>query len=197
MPVHSKFQEKIDVLDLIIDVLKDHEENLCRITEKFDEFHQEMCTFAEKLSLLDRFLKRLEGLKVKDVVEAIGVNGPLVKVKCNDWAAFQAASRGALLVTFEISEDQVVVSSITDLFVFIYSSGVPEFMGLVGEVAGRWIGKILKAQQEDGTISSSFLSSEIDEDVYEAVVNPEMLRRWLSSELGLSKDKIVHGQVLC
>lgn len=197
MPVHSRFKEKIDVLDLIIDVLKGHEESLSEIVEKLDETHQKMSVFDEKMVLLDRILERLEGLKVKNVVEATGINGSLVKVKCNDWATFRAASQGALLVTFEVSEEEVIISSITDLFVFIYSSGVPEFMGLVGEVAGRWIGKILKAQQEDGTISSSFLSSEIDEDVYEAVVNPEMLRRWLSSELGLSKDKIVHGQVLC
>ncbi|RLI06377.1 hypothetical protein DRO22_01240 [Candidatus Bathyarchaeota archaeon] len=197
MPVHSRFKEKIDVLDLIIDVLKGHEESLSEIVEKFDEAHQKMSIFDEKMVLLDRILERLEGLKVKNVVEATGINGSLVKVKCNDWATFRAASQGALLVTFEVSEEEVIISSITDLFVFIYSSGVPEFMGLVGEVAGRWIGKILKAQQEDGTISSSFLSSKIDEDVYEAVVNPEMLRRWLSSELGLSKDKIVHGQVLC
>ena len=197
MPVHSRFKEKIDVLDLIIDVLKGHEESLSEIVEKFDETHQKMSVFDEKMVLLDRILERLEGLKVKNVVEATGINGSLVKVKCNDWATFRAASQGALLVTFEVSEEKVIISSITDLFVFIYSSGVPEFMCLVDEVAGRWIGKILKAQQEDGTISSSFLSSEIDEDVYEAVVNPEMLRRWLSSELGLSKDKIVHGQVLC
>jgi len=196
MPVHSKFQEKIDVLDLIIDVLKDHEENLCRITEKFDEFHQEMCTFAEKLSLLDRFLKRLEGLKVKDVVEAIGVNGPLVKVKCNDWAAFQAASRGALLVTFEISEDQVVVSSITDLFVFIYSDGIPELMGMVSEGAIKWIKEALKNGGSE-TVSSSSSSSESYEFEYENVVNPELLRRWLSSELGIPKNKIVHGRVIC
>lgn len=196
MPVHSKFKEKIDVLDLIIDVLKGHEENLSEIVEKFDDTYQKMCVFDEKMVLLDRILERLEGLKVKNVVEATGINGSLVKVKCNDWATFRAASQGALLTTFEVSEEEVAVSSITDLFVFVYSTGLPEFMGVVSEGGGRWLGKILRAQ-EDGTISSSFLSSEGDEDAYEAVVNPEILRRWLSSELGISKDKIVHGRVLC
>jgi len=49
MPVHSKFKEKIDVLDLIIDVLKGHEENLSEIVEKFDDTYQKMCVFDEKM----------------------------------------------------------------------------------------------------------------------------------------------------
>jgi len=196
MPVHSKFREKMDVLDLIIDVLKTHEESLSEIVEKFEETHQKICVFDEKIGLLDRILERLKGLKIRNVVEATGINGSLVKVKCNDWTTFRAASQGALLVTFEVSDGEVSIFSITDLFVFIYSIGVPEFMGVVSGSAKRWMGKILRAR-EDGTTSSSFLSSEINDDAYEAVFTPEMLRRWLSSELELSKDKIVHGQVLC
>jgi len=196
MPIHSKFEEKIDVLDLIIDVLREHEESLSGIIGKFDETHQKICIFAEKMGLLDRILKRLEGLKVKNVVEATGINGPLVKVKCNDWATFRNASQGALLVTFEVSEGEVTIFSITDLFVFTYSNEIPEFMGVVGEGAKQWIRKILKTQDAE-TISSSFLSSESDETVYETIVNPKTLRRWLSSELEMPQDKIVHGRVLC
>jgi len=144
MPAHSRFQEKIDVLDLIIDVLRDHEEKLSRSIGKFDEVHQGMYDFVEKLKILDKILERLEGLKVKNVVKATGINGPLAKVACNDWATFQAASRGALLVTFEVSEGQVTISSITDLFVFTYSDGIIELMGMIGEGAIRWIREALK-----------------------------------------------------
>jgi len=191
MPTHSKFQEKIDVLDLIIDVLRDHEEKLCRTIEKFDEVHQEMCIFTEKLSLLDRFLKRLEDLKIKDVVEAKGINGPLAEVKCNDWVAFQESSRGALLVTFEVSDEQVTISSITDLFVFTYSDGIVELMGMLGGSAMKWIREALKNGDSKTLPLKSY------EFEYETLINPEMLRRWLSSELGVPKEKIIHGRVLC
>ena len=196
MPVHSKFQEKVDVLDLIIGVLKDHEETLSKIIEKFDEIHDGMDAFVEKLNLLDKFLKRLEGLKVKKVIEAAEMNGPLAKVKCNDWAAFQAASQGALLVAFEVSGEEVIVSSITDLFIFTYSDGILEFMNLIGEDATLWIREVLK-EAGFGAASLASSTSKRDEFAYEAVVNPEMLLRWLSSELGVPKDRIINGRILC
>ncbi len=196
MPVHSKFEEKIDVLDLIINVLKDHEENLSGTIEKFDEVHQRICALIEKMSLLDRILERLEDFKVSNIVEATGVKGPLARVRCNDWATFRAASQGALLVTFEVSDENVTISSITDLFVFTYSDGIPELMGIVSEGANRWIRKIMK-NGEDKTVPPSFLPSKRDEDAYETVVNSDALRKWLSSELEMPEEKIVHGRVLC
>jgi len=196
MPVHSKFQEKVDVLDLIINVLRDHEEKLSRSIEKFDESHQAMYAFIEKMNLLDRLLERLEGINVKNVVKATGINGPLAKVKCSDWEAFRAASRGALLVTFEVSEDRVTISSITDLFVFTYSDGIIELMGMIGEAAIRWIREALKSRESEAN-SPNFHSLESNEILYENVVNSEKMRSWLSSELEVPKDKIVHGRVIC
>jgi len=193
MTARSKFQEKVDVLDLIISVLRDHEETLSRIIEKFDDVHYGMNTFVEKLNLLDKFLERLEGLKVKNVVEAGENRGPLAKVKCNDWTAFRAASQGALLVTFEVLDEEVVVSSITDLFVFTYSDGILEFMNLIGEDATLWIREVLKGE---GFRAASAQSGR-EESAYEAVINPEILLRWLSSELGVPKDKIINGRILC
>jgi len=195
MPAHSKFQEKVDVLDLIISVLRDHEETLSRIIEKFDDVHYGMNTFVEKLNLLDKFLERLGGLKVKNVVEVGENKGPLAKVKCNDWAAFRAASQGALLVTFEVLDDEVVVSSITDLFVFTYSDGILEFMSLVGEDTTIWIREALKGGEFGAASVSS--QSEREESAYETVINPEIMLRWLSSELGVSKDRIINGRILC
>ena len=194
MPAHSKFEEKIDVLDLIINVLRDHEENLSRTLENFDDVHQRISAFAEKLNLLDKILERLDGLKVERIIEATGINGPLVKVKCNDWATFRAASQGALLVTFEISEGNVTVSSITDLFVFIYNDGIPELMSVMGGGIMRWVSKIMK-NGESAVESFDLLHSQ--DDVYEDVIDPEAFQRWLSTDLKIPKEKIIHGKVLC
>jgi len=194
MPAHSKFEEKIDVLDLIINVLRDHEESLSRTLENFDDVHQRISAFAEKLNLLDKILERLDGLKVKRIIEATGINGPLVKVKCNDWATFRAASQGALLVTFEISEGNVTVSSITDLFVFIYNDGIPELMSVMGSGIMRWVSKIMK-NGESAVESFDLLHSQ--DDIYEEVIDPEAFRRWLSTDLKIPKEKIIHGKVLC
>ena len=194
MPAHSKFEEKIDVLDLIINVLRDHEESLSRTLENFDDVHQRISAFAEKLNLLDKILERLDGLKVKRIIEATGINGPLVKVKCNDWATFRAASQGALLVTFEISEGNVTVSSITDLFVFIYNDGIPELMSVMGSGIMRWVSKIMKNGE---SAVESFDLLHFQDDIYEEVIDPEAFRNWLSTDLKISKEKIIHGKVLC
>ena len=194
MPAHSKFEEKIDVLDLIINVLRDHEENLSRTLENFDDVHQRISAFAEKLNLLDKILERLDGLKVKRIIEATGINGPLVKVKCNDWATFRAASQGALLVTFEISEGNVTVSSITDLFVFIYNDGIPELMSVMGSGIMRWVSKIMKNGE---SAVESFDLLHFQDDIYEEVIDPEAFRNWLSTDLKIPKEKIIHGKVLC
>lgn len=196
LAAHSKFEEKIDVLDLIISVLRDHEETLSRTLENFDEINQGMSSFLEKLSLLDRILERLGGLKVKSVVKAMGINGPLAKIRCGDWETFRARSQGAMLVTFEVSGENVTVQSITDLFVFTYTDGIPELMSTIGESAARWIRRTMKNCEIDGD-SSGLLPLSGDEDAYEVIVNPEAMRKWLSSELGIPEDKIVHGRVLC
>jgi len=194
MPVHPKFEEKIDVLDLIINVLRDHEENLSRTLENLDEVHHRISAFAEKLDLLNKVLERLDGLKVKSIIEATGINGPLIRVKCNDWTTFRAASQGALLVTFEISEGNVTVSSITDLFVFTYNDGIPEIMSVMGGGIIRWISKIMK--NGESTVESFDLLNSQD-DIFEEIVDPEAFRRWLSIDLKIPKEKIVHGKVLC
>ena len=196
MNTRSRFEEKIDVLDIIISVLKDHEETLSKTLEKFDEINQGMSSFLERLSMLDRTLKRLENLKLKGIVKATGVNGPLAEIRCGDWETFRARSQGALLVTFEVSEENVVIQSITDLFVFTYAEGIAEMMRTMRESAARWVMRTMRDSKAEGD-SWNLLSLSSDEDAYEAIANPEAMRRWLSSEMGIPEDKVVHGRVLC
>lgn len=195
MAAHSKFEEKIDVLDLIISVLRDHEESLSKTLEKFDEINQDMSSFLEKISLLDRIIERFKNLDIKNVVKAMGINGPLAKIRCGDWETFRARSQGALLVTFEVSGENVTIQSITDLFVFAYTEGIPELMSIVGENAAQWIKRTMKNWEIK--VNSGFLPLSRDEDLYDVIVNPKAMQKWLSSELGMPEDKIVHGRVLC
>ena len=188
MSIHSRFREKIDVLDLIIDVLRNHEETLSEIIEKFDETYQNLSIFNEKMDALNRILERLDGLKVESVVKAKGINGPLVRIKCNDWITFKTVSQGALLVAFNISEDGVTISSVTDLFIFTYSDGIPEFMSIMNKDRSLVAKKILTAWSRRLSLEDSY--------VYDVISNPEALRGWLSSELGLPYDKIIHGGII-
>jgi len=180
MPTHSKFQEKMDVLDILISILREHEETLSRLVERFDAIYNNLSDFEEKASILDRSLERLDGLRVKNVVGSVGLKGPLVTVKCKDWLTFRSASQGALLVAFEVAEDQIMFYSVSDLFVFIYSERFPKVETLIDEKVRKW----LKRYSKDG------------ESVYETILSPKSVKRWLSSELGVPEEKVVEGRVL-
>jgi hypothetical protein len=195
MTKDAEFQEKLDVLDIIINILKDHEEALSKISDRFDSVCDEISAFQDKISVLDRALERLEGLKVKNVVGAIGVNGPLVTVKCKDWQAFKGASQGALLVAYEVVGEQLIFSSVSDLFVFTFIEGLPEISVLMAGTR-RWINNNAKSEDADAANPETLMSAD-GESAYEMIVSPKVVKRWLSSELGVSKEKIVEGRVIC
>jgi hypothetical protein len=195
MPTYSKFQGKMDILDMIISILKDHEKHLSEIADRFDAVCNEISTLEEKVYVLDQCLERLDGLRVRNVVGAVGLKGPLVMVKCKDWSAFRSASQGALLAAFEAKDDRFISYSISDLFVFTYSEVLLKVHTLMG---GRII-RQLGSHTEDGVIEavpSKTYHLEDAESICDGVLNPRMVKLWLSSELGISEEKVVEGRVL-
>jgi hypothetical protein len=195
VPTYSKFQGKVDLLDMIIGVLRDHEKYLSRLADRFDAICDNISTLEEKISVLDQCLECLDGLRVKNAIGAVGLSGPLVTVKCKDWLAFRSASQGALLAAFEVTDDQFMFSSISDLFIFTCTEVVPEVHTLVsGGIRSQ-----LECHMEDGVLEavpSKMHHSEDAEPTYDVVLDPGMVKRWLSSELGIPKEKVIEGRIL-
>ncbi|MEM2130278.1 MAG: hypothetical protein QXZ70_06740 [Candidatus Bathyarchaeia archaeon] len=200
MPASKDYQEKIDVLDIIISILKDHEESLSKIADRFDALSSSISEFEEKASILDRIIEHLGGNKIKNIVSAIGTKGHLVTVNCKSWQAFKGASQGSLLLAYEIIDDMIMLSSVTDLFIFSFSSELSEislFTNFSNNAIKRWIdksrefsnGKTLSDNDNEG-IS---LGSEVS---YKTVVNTTTIKRWLSTEMGIPEEKIVEGRVI-
>jgi len=187
MPSYSRFKGKIDVLDLIIEVLRDHEEALSDLVDRFEEISGKMTVLDENINILGSILERLGELRVRDIVKASGINGPLTRIECNDWETFRSSSQGALIVTFEFSGGDVIVSSVTDLFIFTYSRGILEFMEELSKAKVNWWGRACKAIGDP---------LRMEDDYCGATVDPEVFRRFLSSELGMPEEKIIHGRVL-
>ena len=188
MPSYSRFKGKIDVLDLIIEVLKDHEETLSDLVERFDEISRKMTVLDENINLLGSILERLGELRVKGIVKASGINGPLTRIECNDWETFRSSSQGALIVAFELSGGEVMVSSVTDLFIFTFSGELLELLGALSKAEMNWRERACK------TIGD--IPLHMKDDSYGVTVDPEIFRRFLSFELGIPEEKIIHGRVL-
>jgi len=187
MPTRSEFQDRIDVLDMIISILRDHEENLSKLADHFDATCNDLSIVEEKLTVLDQALERLNGLNVKNVIGAVGLKGPLVTIECKDWLTFRGASQGALLAVFEVVDERFVMSSVSDLFIFTYSESLPQVEILMGD-------RIEKSLKHDEDLET--VSSESRERVYEEFLQPKMVKRWLASELGVPEKRVVEGRIL-
>jgi hypothetical protein len=196
MPLNKEFQEKVDVLDIIISILKDHEESLSKIAERFDAICNEISTFEEKASVLDRTLEHLGGQKIKNVIGAVGTKGPLVTVNCKSWQAFKSASQGALLVAYEVIGEQAFFSSVSDLFVFTFLGELNETSISMGRGVKRWIDKSPNSDEEQNTSPDEVTSMDGDA-AYKTIVNTKTIKRWLSTEMGVPEEKIVEGRVIC
>jgi len=195
MPSGKEYQEKVDVLDILISILRDHEESLSKIAERFDAVCNEVSGFEEKTAVLDRVLEHLGGQKIRTIIGATGTKGPLVTVNCKSWQSFKGASQGALLVAYEVIGEQVYFSSVSDLSVFTFSGELNETSLHVSKGAMRWIERNL-GPDEDETLESGENVSVDGDSAYKTIVNSKTIRRWLSSETGVPEDKIVEGRVI-
>ena len=196
MPSHKEFQEKIDVLDIIISILRDHEESLSKLADRFDAVCTDISTFEEKASILDRALEHLGGQKIKNIIGAVGTKGPLVTVNCKSWQAFRGASQGALLVAYEVIGEQAFFSSVSDLFVFTFSGELNETTIFTGRGMRRWVDKSLESDEEQN-ISPNEVTSMDGDAAYKTLVNTKTIKQWLSTEMGVPEERIVEGRVIC
>jgi hypothetical protein len=195
MPSSKEFQEKVDVLDILISILRDHEESLSKITERFDAVCNELSTFEEKASVLDRVLEHLGGQKIRTIIGAIGTKGPLVTVNCKSWQSFKGASQGALLVTYEVIGEQAFFYSVSDLYMFTFSGELNETMMPVNKGVRRWIERSPESDEDQMLTSEGNMS--VDGDAaYKTIINSKTVRQWLSAEIGIPENKIVEGRVI-
>jgi len=195
MPSSNEFQEKVDVLDILISILRDHEESLSKITERFDAVCNDLSSFEEKASVLDRVLEHLGGQKIRTIIGATGTKGPLVTVNCKSWQSFRGASQGALLVAYEVIGEQAFFYSVSDLYMFTFSGELNETMMPLNKGVRRWIERSPESDEDQMLTSEGNMS--VDGDAaYKTVINSKTVRRWLSAEIGIPENKIVEGRVI-
>jgi hypothetical protein len=195
MPSPKEFQEKVDVLDILISILRDHEESLSKIADRFDAVCNDLSTFEEKAAVLDRVLEHLGGQKIRNIIGATGTKGPLVTVNCKSWQSFKGASQGALLVAYEVIGEQAFFYSVSDLYMFTFSVELNETMMPVNKGVRRWLERSPESDEDQMLASEGNMS--VDGDAaYKTVINSKTARRWLSAEIGIPENKIVEGRVI-
>ena len=111
-----RFQDKIDVLDLIISILKDHEKSLSDFIEKMDAFIKEVSVLKKvgeenRISRPRRFTQR--------------DNCNVISVGCRRWSDFREVSMGARLVVFEVRDGGLYITSMSNGFIFKHFHKLP------------------------------------------------------------------------
>lgn len=111
------FQGKLDVLDLIISILQEHEKNLSDIVDRLDAFTEGLSSLEKKITRMDRIWQRRK---------LPSGNDRRVIVECRKWSDFKDLSVGSSLVAFETADNVLSISSASGEFVFRYSMGLSE-----------------------------------------------------------------------
>jgi hypothetical protein len=196
----SKSEARIDALDLVINVLKEHEKGLDRLVERLEAL----------VSILE---KAAEG-KVSPVKKAImEASVRLPKVQCEKWEDFKEKSKGMGMVAFEAEKGHFTVYSASDAEAYTYSEDLPCCSFQLKEKEDHFsVEKILFNHVNDLTtifekrlmcglevfIKSSKVLSPDGNWVIELTcgISPETAKAWLSRELNISEKNIVMGKIV-
>ena len=111
----SESKNKMDVLDFIIDTLREHEKHLDRLAERLESFVEVLDVKVQK--------KPVESTTPLERTEPgpPSVGSPLSVVECARWSDFREKSREARVVTFEVDDTRLRVSCAHDDIVYRYT----------------------------------------------------------------------------
>jgi hypothetical protein len=197
------FDEKIDVIDLIINVLKDHEAKLDELVSRLED------TQISSLEMEEPPKTR----EPKEVRRApTKAPGPVISVVLKRWSEFVERGESAELVAFDTENGVFEVSAYVGDTVYVYKEEIPrmEMLFRGGEKRAR-IEEIdisspeLLSMALKGTLDCGLelikrnIESEMDDGkilhqiVYE--VDPVVTKSWIKFQLGLDNADVVQGKI--
>ncbi|MBC8224912.1 hypothetical protein H8E65_10005 [Candidatus Bathyarchaeota archaeon] len=204
MGFERNFDEKMDVMDLIINVLKDHESKLDELVSRLESLppHQEG---SEEDS-------EPEYEPQRPVVGPPRQAGPVVTAILKRWTDFRSKCASSRLVAFDTEESVFEVSALAGGVVYVYREEVPS-MGITyredGEgarVEGIDISKpglmpaALREKLDCGLeFTRRDLETNIDNGrtlhkiVFE--IDPVVARSWIAYQLGVDDSDVVQGKL--
>jgi len=196
----SGFNEKIDAFDLIINALKEHEKKLDAISND-----------------LENLFKRHSTEKKKDVNDEKTMEKKHITreplIICKEWSDFKESCIDATKVAFEIDDDSFKIDAISNEGLFRYLEELPpKRLKIVEELSQFSIDKkeirsinlfqfLVNRRLKCGLIVSlknTKITPIGKQFLLELEYNleTEMVKEFLSNELGLSKRGIVQGKII-
>lgn len=206
MGYESGFDEKIDVIDLIINVLKDHEKKLDELVTRIEKAQTINRTPTDRLEETTPQIERVPSLPVEKT------SGVPVKVELSEWNEFRTRCESARLVAFEVADGRFQVTALTDSVLYRYTEKIPSM-----EIRYKTVDE--KAQIKSIDINRAELVSEAFNGILkcglkmektehsfkepggESVLNVNFhvdtstARSWIAYQLAADDEKIHHGSM--
>ena len=199
MGFESDFDEKIDVIDLIINVLKDHEKKLDELVSRLENTDSVVTLGHEPL--------------IRDPEMKVGSGGkPVASVVLRRWTEFRNQARSSELVTFDSDEGSFTVSALAGRVIYNYIERIPsmeiEYSGDEGKsridginisraelIPAAFKGRLdcgleLKMIKYDVSLPNGGLKHKIN-----YFIDPEIAKQWLAYQLEVDDDRVVQGEL--
>lgn len=179
--------DKVEVMDFLINVLKDHEKSL------------------------DSLISRAENV-LAEKEEKLGANGDSydspIKVVLKDWSEFKRRLDNVELVCFDLVDQVFIVSAKTRQKVYEYRERTPELTMEMKNDNNVLITSSDKMHDDLSLLNNRLtiglelsykkeVAGKPGENVHKIIydIDPQHTRKWLSDELGVHQDYIVCGDI--
>jgi len=187
------YDEKVDVIDFIINVLKEHEKSLDAQVAKLEDIMASDRTVRP-------YQEPPKGVSLK------------VKVALNRWTEFRERITKPQMLAFTITDDGFQVSALKDNVLYVYQEKVPEFSMAVereGErttTGGGNFGDIFDNLSlisgklrcglpvEDRKVELKLQNSSVVKKIIFEIDN-EVTKSWLSEQLNIERTSIMFGTI--
>jgi hypothetical protein len=176
--------DKVEVMDFLINVLKDHEKNL------------------------DILISRAENLLDENQPQKLMQNPPSLKISLKDWDEFRDRALDSELICFDLINSTFYCSAITENKIYRYSEQAPEITLELKEnkenlvLSGIRMEKLedqfslLNGQLSIGLeLKANKVKNLGDKHVVQYELDVLYTKNWLSRELGIHRDFIVQGDI--
>lgn len=206
MGIERSFDDKIDVIDLIINVLKDHESKLDELVSRLEGLP------AHQAGRADEAEAEFEEEPQRPIVGPLRQAGPVVTAVLKRWADFRLKCASSQLVTFDTEESVLEASALAGGVVYVYREEIPS-MGITYREDGEGVqvegidiskpGLMPAALREKLDCGLEFtrrdLETKMDDGrtlhniIFE--IDPLVARSWIAYQLGVDDSDVVQGKL--
>ncbi len=204
MGIERNFEDKIDVMDLIINVLKDHETKLDELVSRLESLPSPLAGRPDESEPEDEPPRPVAGPPRQA--------GPVVTAVLKRWADFRSKCASSRLVAFDTEESVFEVSALAGRAIYVYREEIPS-MGITyredaegARVEGIDISKpglmpaALREKLDCGLdFTRRDLETKVDDGktlhkiIFE--IDPMVARSWIAYQLGIDDSDVVQGRL--